>query len=285
MKLYKEIIHNNFRQPPYVDAMKKMLTSGELLNWIWKRLLSAKVFSLPHEKNMPALPVEADKRKNLFPPFNRFWIEQEYDDNITNTKGILGLLVDCFTLKDKYLYFVDGFQKIYNLFPPIGPLSPIKFEIDKESGRLLENTITFVNIVGLPDERIRAVCGWFGQVIVRFLWFINIPGIPIKSEEFDSRTVRFINNKSNRKCPTYKYYTLPVIKPGEKKKTIGKDGHRDLSLHQVRGHIATYDEKGLFGKYYGTFFISDHWRGKISFGLINKDYSLKDRLSFANNNG
>lgn len=50
---------------------------------------------------------------------------------------------------------------------------------------------------------------------------------------------------------------------------------RDLPLHLVRGHFATYTEqKPLFGKYAGRFWVPTHVRGSAEVGLIGKDYEV-----------
>jgi hypothetical protein len=48
------------------------------------------------------------------------------------------------------------------------------------------------------------------------------------------------------------------------------------ALHICRGHFATYTEdRPLFGKRVGTFWIPQHIRGRSSEGVIVKDYQIK----------
>lgn len=47
------------------------------------------------------------------------------------------------------------------------------------------------------------------------------------------------------------------------------------ALHICRGHFAHYDEKPLFGKVQGTFWIPDHVRGSAGAGIIVKDYRVR----------
>jgi hypothetical protein len=47
-------------------------------------------------------------------------------------------------------------------------------------------------------------------------------------------------------------------------------------LHICRGHLRTYtEEKPLFGKVIGTFFIPAHLRGDEKVGTVVKDYQLE----------
>lgn len=54
------------------------------------------------------------------------------------------------------------------------------------------------------------------------------------------------------------------------------DGESSRSLHICRGHFSTYsDQKPLFGKYAGTFWIPAHVRGSEKHGIVQKDYEIK----------
>jgi hypothetical protein len=46
------------------------------------------------------------------------------------------------------------------------------------------------------------------------------------------------------------------------------------AMHIVRGHFSTYDEKPLFGKWRGTWFVPSHLRGSLERGLAGKDYRV-----------
>lgn len=46
------------------------------------------------------------------------------------------------------------------------------------------------------------------------------------------------------------------------------------ALHKCRGHFATYDERPLFGKHRGTFWVPAHDRGTPERGVIHKDYRV-----------
>lgn len=80
------------------------------------------------------------------------------------------------------------------------------------------------------------------------------------------------------KVPKFTYRTL-CIDP--MKEVLRREGQSETTglkraLHICRGHFSTYsDEKPLFGKYAGTFWVSDHVRGKKEHGEVVKDYEVK----------
>lgn len=75
-----------------------------------------------------------------------------------------------------------------------------------------------------------------------------------------------------------RYYTLTVGPVGSKKSTGSAHNGPKIakSLHICRGHFSTYTEdRPLFGKYSGQFWIPSHVRGTTEVGAIVKDYSVK----------
>lgn len=46
------------------------------------------------------------------------------------------------------------------------------------------------------------------------------------------------------------------------------------ALHICRGHFRTYQDRGLFGKYKGTFWVPMHLRGTTEEGVVRKDYRI-----------
>ncbi len=80
------------------------------------------------------------------------------------------------------------------------------------------------------------------------------------------------------KVPKYTYRTLQIDPMKEVLRHEGKSDTDGLqrALHICRGHFSTYsDEKPLFGKYPGTFWVPDHVRGTKERGEVVKDYAVK----------
>lgn len=97
----------------------------------------------------------------------------------------------------------------------------------------------------------------------------------------ENRLPRQLTRARKRKNKPYfeRFHTLVVEST---KKILNDEGEaqtRGLShaMHICRGHFKTYDKKGLFGKYKGTFWVSPHVRGDRSIGRVDKNYVLRGR--------
>lgn len=81
-----------------------------------------------------------------------------------------------------------------------------------------------------------------------------------------------------KKTPLIKYYTLTIDPMKRVLRTEGGSEEVGLkrALHICRGHFANYSEdKPLFGKLSGRFWIPAHVRGSKDAGIIQKDYKVK----------
>lgn len=81
------------------------------------------------------------------------------------------------------------------------------------------------------------------------------------------------------KPPLTKYYTLQIDPMRE---VLRKEGGYESNglkraMHICRGHFAIYDEKPLFGKVKGTFWIPQHVKGSKTVGEIKKDYNVNPK--------
>ncbi len=84
------------------------------------------------------------------------------------------------------------------------------------------------------------------------------------------KKIKKVNSKRK-----FKYHILNVTKPGQRKKYVNsEDTGRTVRVHLCGGHYKHYIEKGLFGKYFGRFWIQDHVRGNKKKGLLTKDYNI-----------
>lgn len=85
-----------------------------------------------------------------------------------------------------------------------------------------------------------------------------------------------------QKVPEIRYKTLKIGSIS-KSSTPGETGdHRGdsiMSAHICRGHFSTYtEERPLFGKYSGKFWIPAHVRGSAKNGVVVKDYEVSGPL-------
>jgi hypothetical protein len=108
-------------------------------------------------------------------------------------------------------------------------------------------------------------------LILRWLVAKNITLVP---HQFSKKTRKHFKRT---KKGTQKYYTLGITTSMKRYESIptGKEGN--TPLHLCRGHLKHYtEEKPLFGKYSGTFFIPAHVRGNKKNGVVIKNYKLKN---------
>ncbi len=80
--------------------------------------------------------------------------------------------------------------------------------------------------------------------------------------------------------PPVRFYTLRIDPDATRAKrqdqSTPTSNSRSLPLHIVRGHFSHYTEdKPLFGKHAGTFWVPAHVRGSADVGLVGKDYAVK----------
>lgn len=83
---------------------------------------------------------------------------------------------------------------------------------------------------------------------------------------------------AKEKCPVFRFHTLDINPMKEVLRTEGQSESTGLkrALHICRGHFAHYsEEKPLFGKYAGDFFVPSHVRGSLDQGVVAKDYNVK----------
>lgn len=102
----------------------------------------------------------------------------------------------------------------------------------------------------------------------------NKPREDDASEEFNPP----VKWTSRQRLPRLRYRVLDIngIKsPRSMNPEFIPRGSGINSLHQVRGHFATYlPERPLFGRLSGTFWIPDHIRGDVKNGVVVKDYTV-----------
>lgn len=98
----------------------------------------------------------------------------------------------------------------------------------------------------------------------------------VKQREFEpSRAL----SKKHRKRTGRDLVRYHVLEIEPMKQVLQSEGSADSAglkraLHLCRGHFRTYEEKPLFGKIRGTFWIPQHLRGDKAEGMVLKDYEL-----------
>jgi hypothetical protein len=105
--------------------------------------------------------------------------------------------------------------------------------------------------------------------------FMSCKNVAMVPKEPDPKLAKARQRRN--KPPLTKYYTLEIEPMKQVLRTEGKSEEVGLkkALHICRGHFANYSEdKPLFGKVSGRFWIPAHVRGSGDAGEIKKDYKI-----------
>ena len=108
------------------------------------------------------------------------------------------------------------------------------------------------------------------------LSFMHCKNISLQQNEPD----RALNNKRRHAGlkPFVRYHTINIEPMKKVLKTEGNSETEGLkrALHICRGHFSTYsEERPLFGRIAGTFWVPSHVRGSIKEGIVVSDYKVK----------
>lgn len=96
---------------------------------------------------------------------------------------------------------------------------------------------------------------------------VRPPGKPLTNQQ---------RRRGERPRAPLSYHVLDIRPMREVLRSQGQEsqvGSRK-ALHICRGHFAHYGERGLFGKYQGTFWRPQHVRGSAERGVQQKDYRI-----------
>lgn len=108
------------------------------------------------------------------------------------------------------------------------------------------------------------------------IMLLNCKNIRLE-EEPGAKMKRMLNKhkKDSRKKEVYKVLVIDAMKPKSRSDHESVETGIKRSFHVCRGHLRTYtEEKPLFGKYSGTYFIPAHVRGDKEIGEVEKDYKI-----------
>jgi len=114
-----------------------------------------------------------------------------------------------------------------------------------------------------------------------FLAMLHVKNVLVVDHEIPEKMQRARIRR--KKAPFFNYKTLRVVTPGSSLPTQGGGTQppQEIAFHLVRGHWAHYtEERPLFGKYVGTWWIQPHTRGTPKVGVVFKDYDLVPRDPF-----
>lgn len=218
---------------------------------------------------------------NVMPPFNSFFMFSNFGHDKV---GFQYLRSDYYVTSEDNPFLVKSYvtsnREIVN---------PCDFHIEiNSSGKLVlqDGGGTFLfhdNKLKYPNEDLKKkgmhlIVSAFCASLVA-IQFMHCKNIQAKEHDPNELLTRQVKRNMERKSvePLKKYYTLN-IEP--LKKVFKSDGNIEQNglkkaLHICRGHFKTYEEKGLFGKYKGTFWIPQHIKGNSENGEVIKKYNVK----------
>jgi hypothetical protein len=113
----------------------------------------------------------------------------------------------------------------------------------------------------------------FMDAVYRFTSFLSCKNITYEQKHPPAKLQKSRAKKG--KPPLSSYYVLK-LKPTTTKRDYEAKNLWTNRVHLCRGHVREYtEERPLFGKYAGRFWIPPHARGDRKQGVIHKDYQLE----------
>lgn len=175
----------------------------------------------------------------------------------------------------RYKYLIDESGNILNLSNCTTILVENRFRSDRPS---------FIEILRSQDWSVEDIARFTEIIFARPALFANsllhCKNIRQVEHVFDKKEDRESRKRTHKKKEALtKYYILDIEPIKSKTKGMADQVETDeeklqRACHICRGHFRDYIDKGLFGKYYGTFYIPWHVRGNKQNGEVEKDYRI-----------
>lgn len=131
---------------------------------------------------------------------------------------------------------------------------------------------------GSEDYREQSsVLAWYAGF---FLAMLHVRNVAVDDHEPDPAIQRA--RRHRHKQPLLQFKTLRVVTPGSlrQSESAPRAETNVVAFHLVRGHFAHYrEDRPLFGKHAGTFWVPSHARGTVKAGAVIKDYALVPRTA------
>lgn len=167
--------------------------------------------------------------------------------------------------------FIVQFRKNERMYFPVATVLMYRNPDDTMCGfrwNLGKKEISVPENEGLIHKLLWPIC--------RALHLLNCQNITTERVDPDAKLSK--KHRKKHKRPLVSYHVLKLSLPGERvdEERPRKPVQGINRLHLVRGHTATYSqERPLFGKYEGTFWVPAHARGNKKRGVLLKDYEVQ----------
>lgn len=184
----------------------------------------------------------------------------------------------------------SGFVETHGTVGLISPIQGLTIALD-DQGHLVESNEGASLLLGrihplrvrsyTSDEGHNAVGKIFGFIkgFLMAVGFCHCQNVALVDGDMPPPKIR-ANQEKKLGAPLIQFKEL-VIDPNLTRKrpatrAINVGPKAERSLHICRGHFQTYtEEKPMFGKYAGTFWVPAHVRGTEDAGKVFKDYAIK----------
>jgi len=115
--------------------------------------------------------------------------------------------------------------------------------------------------------------GIYFFLLCRFLSFMACKNVSVDDVLPPEKLQR--RRRKKNKPPLVSYHILKLKNIGKSYCAGENTGQWSNRVHLCRGHVREYtQDRPLFGKFTGRFWIHPHVRGKRSLGVVQKDYAL-----------
>jgi hypothetical protein len=175
----------------------------------------------------------------------------------------------------RWLVKCNSFMQPRRHGPVYGPLGDQTLFIDQKGVVLEENSR--VNLHYLTDEGWCRDGGgistmWFSGLLA--ISFLHCKNVTIQREEIPVALRKRQAERGRTWTATFKTLEITPLKAVLERAASENHAGLKRALHICRGHFANYEERGLFGKYPGRFWIPQHMRGSVQQGAVLKDYKV-----------
>lgn len=234
----------------------------------------------------------------LMPPFPACWMETGRPPCLNNNGAKnpypdrplrWGALLRCIGIPEyvesdeaRWMLRMDLIYLVDKQDPALYTGGGIAFSLDHQG---VPVGVPYALCLGQPEMKADGMTdfdAWSSDVIARCypfmlaLSFLNCKNVTTTIQEMPKKVQ--VSRQRKSRLPLAKYYTLNIEPMKRVLRAEGRSEEVGLrrALHICRGHFASYSEdKPLFGKVSGRFWVSAHVRGSKDAGEINKDYKIK----------
>jgi hypothetical protein len=177
-----------------------------------------------------------------------------------------------------------GRMRVANLqlfFPGVYPANSAMLRIGLEDDWtvLPGQSFTWVESFAThADEETRANCEDYARLALLCIALTHVRNIAIESSPLSRPMRRRLSRAGVRDAESIRVRTLRITPFSTRQAEHSRRGGdpTPVPFHLVRGHFSTYtDERKLFGKYTGTFWIPAHARGSAEFGRVDHRYVVQ----------